>query len=298
MNKELPTVSVILPTYNRANLLKQSIQSILSQTYKDFELIIVDDGSTDNTKSIVESISDNRIKYICSEKNQGAAEARNVGIQKSRGSLLAFQDSDDEWVKNKLETQMKRLASLNDGWGMIYSDMLRILSTGKKINWPAPTVKKGEIINLDKMEYAVAFIAIQTCLIKRECLNRVGIFNGALRALEDLELFIRITRHYDICHIQEQLVNYYDMGEGVSASKNNRIKARKKIMSLHRKYLKNEKEFLAHEYHYYSLCHLDEYLKYKKLSGICLFFFYTFKEKIIKLSAAIKGRSLKGNVAP
>lgn len=293
MADTLPRVSIVLPTYNRGHTLKRSIQSVLDQTYKDFELIIVDDGSTDNTKSIVESVSDNRITYIYSKKNQGAAEGRNMGIRNSRASLLAFQDSDDAWVKNKLEIQMNRLASLNDGWGMIYSDKLRILSTEKKINWPAPTVKRGEIINRDKMEYAVAFIGIQTCLIKRECLNQVGLFNGALRALEDLELFIRIVRHYDICHIQEQLVHYYDMGDGISRSKHNRIKARKKIMSLHHKYLKNEKEFLAHEYHYYSLCHLDEYIKNKKLSGICLFVFYTCKEILIKILATIQKLSFK-----
>src|SRR3989344_1865760 len=98
-------VSVVLPTYNRAHTLERAVRSVLNQTHKDFELIVVDDGSTDNTRDIVVSFADGRIRYIKHESNKGVAEARNTGIGASRASLIAFQDSDDEWLPHKLALQ-------------------------------------------------------------------------------------------------------------------------------------------------------------------------------------------------
>jgi glycosyltransferase involved in cell wall biosynthesis len=94
-----PKVSVIIPTYNRAEYLGRSIQSVLNQTYQDFELIIVDDGSTDNTRDIVAQFHDKRLNYIRHETNLGVAAARNSGVRAARGIYLAFQDSDDEWLE-------------------------------------------------------------------------------------------------------------------------------------------------------------------------------------------------------
>ena len=104
-----PIVSIVLPTYNRAHVIKPSIDSVLTQTYQNFELIIVDDASTDCTKEIVDSYSDARILYIQSKKNSGAAAARNIGADKARGFYLAFQDSDTIWAPSKLELQMQFL---------------------------------------------------------------------------------------------------------------------------------------------------------------------------------------------
>ena len=105
--RKKPTVSVIIPTYNRAKWLKKSIQSVLDQTYRDLELIVVDDGSTDRTPEVVKSFKDKRIRYFRQTKkfpikSQGAAAARNVGIKKARGEFIAFNDDDDLWKKRKL----------------------------------------------------------------------------------------------------------------------------------------------------------------------------------------------------
>lgn len=127
-----PHVSIILPTHNRPSTLTQSIQSVLDQTCKDFELIIVDDGSTDNTKSIVESISDDRMRYVHSSKNKEAGAARNIDIRASYGEILAFQDSDDMRKGHKLEIQVESLSVLNHSWGMVYSDMLWLRETGEE----------------------------------------------------------------------------------------------------------------------------------------------------------------------
>ena len=99
-------ISVIIPTYNRAKELKRSVESVLAQTYDNFELIIVDDGSKDNTQEVIASIPDERIRYIKLEQNRGAAGARNEGVRASKCDLIAFQDSDDIWREEKLERQM------------------------------------------------------------------------------------------------------------------------------------------------------------------------------------------------
>ena len=100
-------VSVIMPTYNRAHLLPRAIKSVLSQTFKDFELIIIDGGSIDNTEDVVKSFKDPRIIYINQGINQGISAAKNVGIMKAKGKYIAFIDSDDEWFSIKLEKQVK-----------------------------------------------------------------------------------------------------------------------------------------------------------------------------------------------
>ena len=106
-------VSVIIPTYNRGKLIGNSIKSVLNQTYKNLEIIVVDDGSTDNTKEEVEKIKDEKIRYIKLEKNGGAANARNIGIMNSTGRYISFQDSDDIMYPNKLEIQIKNLINKN-----------------------------------------------------------------------------------------------------------------------------------------------------------------------------------------
>ena len=98
-----------MPTYNREKTIKRAIDSILEQTYQDFEIIIVDDNSKDNTEQIVKSIEDRRIIYIRNEENKGANASRNIGIEMARGEYIAFQDSDDEWLKEKLEYQLEEL---------------------------------------------------------------------------------------------------------------------------------------------------------------------------------------------
>ena len=106
-----PTVSVILATYNRGYILRQAIMSVLMQTYKDLELIVVDDGSTDNTQDLLRSIKDPRLRVVTLKHNSGISAARNAGIRIARGEFIGSQDSDDVWLAEKLEKQVKALAT-------------------------------------------------------------------------------------------------------------------------------------------------------------------------------------------
>ena len=111
--QNLPLISVIIPTYNRGSLILGAVNSVLNQTYRNIELLVVDDCSTDNTSQILENLKDSRIKYIRLEKNSGACTARNKGIEYASGEFIAFNDSDDLWLPEKLERQLAFLKENN-----------------------------------------------------------------------------------------------------------------------------------------------------------------------------------------
>ena len=130
----MPTVSIIIPTYNREQLLGRAIKSVLAQTYQDFELIIVDDGSTDNTERLVKSFNSEKTRYIRHRKNKGPAAARNTGIRSAKGDYIAFQDSDDEWMPEKLEKQMRAFTTAPPEVGVVYTSYYSTINKGKRFN--------------------------------------------------------------------------------------------------------------------------------------------------------------------
>lgn len=231
-----PAVSIVLPTYNRAPLLGRSIRSVLGQSYRDYELLVVDDGSTDETSGVVADFSDRRIRYLALERNAGAGAARNVGIRAARGKFLAFQDSDDEWVPSKLAEQMSAFDRGPARLGAVYSDMQKIFSDRGPVYFAAPAVLPGRFINPANRFYQVGNIGIQSSVIKREYLNEAGYFNEDLPALEDLELFIRLSKRCDFQHIRRPLVKYYDT-QGISKDTHALWVSRKLILKLYYKEL-------------------------------------------------------------
>jgi glycosyltransferase involved in cell wall biosynthesis len=231
-----PAISVVLPTYNRAALLGRSIRSVLGQSYRDFELIVIDDGSTDETSVVVDGFSDPRIRYLPLPRNTGAGAARNVGIRIAKGKFLAFQDSDDEWLPSKLSKQMSAFKSGTAKLGMVYSDMQMILRDGTVNYFAAPSVLSDCLINPATRFYQVHNLGIQSAVIKREYLDEAGPFNEELPAFEDLEMFIRLSRRCDFQHLREPLVNYYDT-QGISQDSYARWVSRKFMLKLYYKEL-------------------------------------------------------------
>jgi glycosyltransferase involved in cell wall biosynthesis len=243
-----PVVTVIIPTYNRENLIARSIQSVLCQSYEDFEVIVVDDGSKDRTKELVKSLSDPRIKYIRLEENRGAGTARNIGIKRTRGKFIAFQDSDDEWLPEKLEKQMVIFEKNTLGIGVVYSDMERVLKDKTIKYHGSPKIASGRLIDPATQFYQVCMLGIQSSIIRRECFDRVGYFNENIPSLEDLELFIRLSRHFDFYHIQEPLVRYYE-NEGLSKNMRAQYHARKLLLKLYfHELIEENKNFLVKEF--------------------------------------------------
>jgi len=129
----MPKISVISPTYNRAHLITRAVHSVLNQTYQDFEYIVVDDASTDNTEEVIKGFKDERIKYIKHEKNRGPSAARNTGIKAAKGEYIGFLDSDDEWLPEQAEKQVSKFLESPDNVGVIYCGHVVISDeTGEK----------------------------------------------------------------------------------------------------------------------------------------------------------------------
>ena len=187
-------ISVIVPTYNRAGLLQITLQSILSQTYANYEIIVVDDGSTDNTAEIM--VKYPKVRYIRHGKNRGVAEARNTGLKAAQGNYISFIDSDDMMLPDKLEKQIMALEKLPPHIGFVYSPVIIIINHAACIT---PVIKPGDIL---KYVLQLQHPYLQSLLIRRCCFDKVGIFDSQLRVAEDWEFMVRLSSVY-----QAELVN-------------------------------------------------------------------------------------------
>lgn len=241
----MPSVSIILPTRNRAKTLKRAVDSVLNQSFADFELVIVNDGSTDHSKQLLDdACEDERVRCYHFEHSRGAGAARNCGIENSTSPFVAFQDSDDEWYPDKLSMQLESINK--SGAGVVYSHMLRIDCAGNESTFLAPDNVFEDIYDTDLYKYHVENIGIQSCLIKRECLIESGLFNERMPALEDLELFIRLGKVCTFQRIDLTLVKYHE-GEGLSSNINAQIQARKMLFQMYKQELGCNKKAVAIE---------------------------------------------------
>ena len=209
---EQPLVSIVLPTYNRSALIRRSIQSVLCQTESRFELIVVDDASSDDTRTVVEAIDDPRVCYVRQETNRGPGAARNEGIRRARGSLVAFQDSDDEWLPEKLEKQVATLEAAGPGVGVVVCDMLRIHASGESSYHRTPDVVRGRLLSPRTGYYQTFAVGIQSALIRRELCGEIGGFDPEMRWFEDSELFLRLAQITEFRRLPEPLVRYFESG--------------------------------------------------------------------------------------
>jgi len=242
-----PLVSVVLPTYNRAKTLERAIRSVLNQTFRDFELIITDDGSTDESRSILSRYSDLKNVRVISSTHRGCSVARNLGVTASRAPLIAFQDSDDEWLLPMLEKAVAALSSTTSSAGIFYSDMVRIYADGSSGDVRSPDVFRGALVSESTLDYQVAGIGIQASMIKRACFDQVGLFDEALPRFIDLDLFIRLSDHFDFHHHGEALVKYY-VSDGISADTHALVLARRYLLRKYRKRLWVHRHHLANQY--------------------------------------------------
>ena len=216
--KEL--VSVIIPTYNRLELLKRSVESVIAQTYENWELIVVDDCSDDGTKEYIEGLKDPRVSCYQNESNMGPAASRNIGAAKAKGSLLAFQDSDDVWMPDKLEKTVAALLAAPDEYGMAYHEVRE--EGGNMI--PDRSVllenKTGNIFS-----YLLLFPLIDTpaSVIKKSCFEACGGFCEELKSMEDYEFFLRVSKAYPILFVGEPLINSFNTKGSVNKRQKSKI---------------------------------------------------------------------------
>lgn len=231
-------VSIIIPTYNRADIIKNSIQSILNQSYTKYELIIVDDGSADNTKAVISEINDSRVRYIKMPENRGAGAARNEGVKQARYDYIAFQDSDDYWKEEKLGKQMDFLCG-RPATGLVYCPYECEKNDGSVIIVPDEKIPLSEKQgNIYKYMLRRNTIGTPGVLMRKECFKKSGMFREDLSCLEDWELFLRVARDYEIGFLDEPLLYVNLSSDGVSHNMSGYYQARCYMAALHKDALK------------------------------------------------------------
>ena len=198
-----PKVSVIVPTYNRADLLERALNSIVSQTYQDFELIVVDDGSTDKTSKVMKSFP--KAQYLYIKKNSGVSKARNVGLASAKGELICFLDSDDLWNEKKIQIQAQWLEN-NKASQICYTDEIWIRN-GVRVN-PMDRHRKysGDIF---RHCLGLCIVSPSSVMIRAKLFDEIGNFDESLPACEDYDLWLRIASKYAFHFIEEPLIIKY-----------------------------------------------------------------------------------------
>lgn len=231
-------VSVVIPVYNRENTIKRAIDSVLCQTYANLEIIIVDDGSTDNTVEIVKGYEDRRIRLVCQKENGGANKARNIGIANSRGEYIAFQDSDDEWFQDKLRTQIEYMElqgcmACYCPYNLCERDSMRTIP--------------GDFSNLDKYQRGLREILAEynvvgtpTLLIKRDVLKLLGgeYFDEQLPRMQDYDFVVRLVQICRVGYINKPLMNAYRTGTSISRNFGAMYAAASMLLEKHKGFFK------------------------------------------------------------
>lgn len=194
--------SIIIPTYNRAHVIRAALDSVLSQSCQDFEILVIDDGSTDNTHEILGPYSD-RLRYF-KQPNSGPAAARNRGISESRGEYIAFLDSDDRWYPDKL-AQVNQAIDVHPDVGLFYSDFRAVDNQRNHLRLE----RCKHIVGDGYLQLLLGdFIGTSTVIVKRECFDACGLFCKELIHIEDWDMWIRIAREFSIVHVPAVLVEH------------------------------------------------------------------------------------------
>jgi glycosyltransferase involved in cell wall biosynthesis len=188
---EMPMISVVLPTFNRSDLLKAAIESVVKQTFSDWEIVVIDNFSSDDTRSVVNSFADPRIRFFQFANGGVIGRSRNFGIKNARGNFIAFLDSDDAWLPNKLELSMNAMSD-ND----LVCHNMTLVEDGivkRKLEW----LKGGEAPTFDRMLFRENFVSTSTVLARKANVMGAGMFSEAPEhaGFEDMDLWLKMLRN-------------------------------------------------------------------------------------------------------
>lgn len=228
-------VTVVIPTYNAAQYLPETIETVLSQTFADFEVLIIDDGSTDNTAEVacLYRKRDGRLRYFL-QANQGVSASRNKGIELAKGELIAFLDADDQWLPNKLETHVRHFDSSPD-LGISFGRVEFMLSDGKLTG----VISSSRLRKIEPkhLYYENLIVNPSNAVIRRKVFEQVGYFNQDLMTMEDLELFLRIICNgWKVEGIAQVLTRYRTAQTGLSSNLHRLEQDWKKLSEVARSY--------------------------------------------------------------
>ena len=276
----MPEISVIIPTYNCAKYVSKAVKSVLEQTYKDYEIIVIDDGSTDQTKEIIMPYLKYKDVHYIYQKNKGLAVARNTGIYNSKGKYIALLDADDYWVSIKLEKQMKIFEKKSD-ITLVHSNVYLYFEQDE-----AKTEKYSRNIDYNQFTQRELFekillwqadIFVPTILIKKDVFNKIGYFDEKLTYLgcEDREFCLRLFREYKTYFLKDYLAYYMVRKNSMSKDKGKMQRARKYVLEKtlsETNFLKNKKRVREKAYsNLYFRLGRGFYLDGKCMKGLKMF---------------------------
>jgi glycosyltransferase involved in cell wall biosynthesis len=226
-----PMVSIIMPAYNASKTITDSINCVLAQTYEHWELLIINDGSTDNTWKVLTQFDERRIK-VFTQVNKGVAVARNTGLKHAQGEYIAFLDSDDLWLTTKLEKQILLFEGSSNRLGLIYTkyrSFYKDISRSFSMDIDAPIGYLNPYHRLLIMDY----VPTLTVMIKASIVNDIGYFSEDLRGTEDWDYWIRIAKSYRIERLNEELAFYRISPNSLSRNKDKHSIEELKVLDRH-----------------------------------------------------------------
>lgn len=238
-------ISVIIPSYNSSDTIERCIDSVLKQTYQPFEIIIVDDSSTDNTVDKIRKYNNPHIKCISLENNLGAQNARNMGIKAARGEWIAFLDSDDEWIESKLEKQIRILKKNSfNPFIVIHTNAYWLDQNNNEIDIKIPKISfKDSYKDLLKQPGPM----FQGILVSKIALQKIGLLDEKVAAFQEWDTSLMLSKYCSFVFIKEKLFKYYfNRAESISQDKKKDIKGYGYIIS---KYEKDMKKYGFWEKH-------------------------------------------------
>ncbi len=232
-----PLVSVIVPTYNRPDSLGEALDSIAKQTFRNIEVIVVNDGGCD-VQNVIEAASENiNIKYLCHHNNKGLPAARNTGIRKAQGKYITYLDDDDMLYPAHIQTLAHFLETT--AYHVAYTDAYRILQEKRDGTYItlAKEIYYSQDFNRDYFLVA-SYIAVQTIMHEKTCLEKVGYFDESLTTHEDLDMWIRLSHNYEFAHIPKVTSEFKEKNDGISVTSSNKLRRLTNLKLIYKRYSK------------------------------------------------------------
>lgn len=220
-------ISIITPTFNRAEFIEQAVKSVLFQTHSNFELLIVDDGSTDDTRELLKPLlEDQRVRYFYQE-NQGQSVARNLALAEARGDFVCFLDSDNYWPADKLERQLELFWQHPEN-DVIYGDVIEVNEKGQEITRKNMRRFSGHIA---KHMIRDNCVSMNTAMARRQCFEELGGMSGKRRVADDYELWLRFSARFRFLYVPGYFAYYRVMDDQISSDKTRRFDSNWQIIN-------------------------------------------------------------------
>lgn len=240
-----PIVSVIIPTCDRVHFLRRALESVLNQSFSDFEIIVVDDHSRDGTLEFLKNIRDKRIRFISRHDRGGGSAARNTGIASAKGEYLAFLDDDDVWHERKLQRQFEIMQRCPEV-GLVYTGTVKVYQDNGRVFRTTIPQHRGDIF-----KHLLARNVIGTTssvMVRRIAIEGIGGFDESFPSCQDWDLYLRLSKLWPVDFVGEPLVDYYLHPVRITRNEVSRIKGRRMILEKFRSEIDGDRQILSEHY--------------------------------------------------